>query len=135
MSKRCPYVRPMTRWYMRDPYFIEYMLHEGTAVFVWLFALELLAGLVCLSLGEVAWNAFLGWLSGVPGRLCNGVILLMMLYHGVSWFLILPRTIPPVRLGGRHVPGWVLSAGGLCAMLIASAVLAVGAMLLAKGGV
>lgn len=135
MSKRRPYVRPMARWYMRDPYFIEYMLHEGTAVFVWLFALELLAGLVCLSLGEAAWQVFLGGLGSLPGRLCNGVILLMMLYHGVSWFLILPRTIPPVRLGGLRVPGWVLSAGGFCAMAIASAALAVAAMLLAKGGV
>lgn len=135
MSKRRPYVRPMTRWYMRDPYFIEYMLHEGTAVFVWLFALELLVGLLCLSLGEAAWNAFRSWLACVPGMLCNGAILLMMLYHGVSWFLILPRTIPPVSLGGLRVPGWVLSAAGMCAMLVASAVLAVGAMLLAKGGV
>ncbi|KAF7600287.1 MAG: fumarate reductase subunit C [Candidatus Dactylopiibacterium carminicum] len=134
MSARRPYIRPMARWYLRDPFFIEYMAHEGTAVFVWLFALELLAGLVCLALGEAAWNGFLAWLDWLPAQIANGLVLLMLLYHGITWFLILPRTIPPVRIGHARLPGWVLSAAGMMAMIAASAVLATGAWLLARGG-
>jgi len=31
---RRPYVRPMTGWWRRNPYFMRYMLREGTAVVV-----------------------------------------------------------------------------------------------------
>lgn len=134
MNARRPYIRPMTRWYLRDPFFIEYMAHEGTAVFVWLFAFELLAGLVCLALGEAAWNGFLAWLGWLPAQLANGLVLLMLLYHGITWFLILPRTIPPVRVGHARLPGQVLSGAGMLAMVAASAALAVGAGWLAQGG-
>ncbi|NDV12532.1 fumarate reductase subunit C [Crenobacter caeni] len=134
MSKRRPYVRPMDGWFKRDPFFIEYMAHEGTAVFVWLFALEMLAGLFALAAGEAAWGGFTAFLASVPGLLLNGLILVMLLYHGVSWFLIMPRTLPPVRVGGRKVPGSTISAVGLAAMLVASFAVVGFFCLLANGG-
>ena len=49
MSKRKPYVRPMEGWWKKNPYFVEYMVHESTALFVAAYALTLLVGLVRLS--------------------------------------------------------------------------------------
>ena len=42
------------------PVFVEYMIHEGTALFVAAYAFTLLVGLVRLGQGEAAWN---GWLE------------------------------------------------------------------------
>jgi L-lactate utilization protein LutB len=34
VSKRRPYVRSMDGWWRKNPFFVEYMIHEGTALFV-----------------------------------------------------------------------------------------------------
>ncbi len=34
MSARRPYVRPMTGWWRRDPFFVRYMIREATALMV-----------------------------------------------------------------------------------------------------
>jgi hypothetical protein len=52
------YVRPMAGWWRKNPYFILYMIREGSAIFLAAYALVLLAGLFCLSLGEGAYNVW-----------------------------------------------------------------------------
>ena len=59
MSKRRPYVRPMDGWWKKHPFYIEYMIHEWTAFFVAAYAFTLLAGVICLALGESAWYCWL----------------------------------------------------------------------------
>ena len=48
MSKRRPYVRSMDGWWKKNPYYVEYMVHEGTALFVAAYAITLLVGLIRL---------------------------------------------------------------------------------------
>lgn len=52
MSNRRPYVRSMDGWWKRDPYFIRYMAREVTAIFVALYAIVLLFGVVRLGRGR-----------------------------------------------------------------------------------
>ena len=59
MARR-PYVRAMDGWWKRDPYFMRYMAREATAVFVVIYALVLLAGLLQLSRGEAH---YAGWVA------------------------------------------------------------------------
>ena len=40
-NARRPYKRPMGGWWKKNPYFVEYMVHEGTALFVAAYALLL----------------------------------------------------------------------------------------------
>ena len=54
MNKRRPYVRSMDGWWRKNPFFVEYMIHEGTALFVAAYAAILLTGLVRLAQGEAA---------------------------------------------------------------------------------
>ena len=56
MSARRPYVRSMAGWWRKNPWFIEYMVHEGTALFVAIYAAILLASVVVLGNGEAAWK-------------------------------------------------------------------------------
>ena len=46
------YVRPMTGWWKRNPYHRRYMLREATALFVTLYALNLLEGFNLREMGH-----------------------------------------------------------------------------------
>ncbi|WP_293933101.1 fumarate reductase subunit C [Iodobacter sp.] len=133
MSARKPYIRPMAGWWRRDPFFIEYMVHEGTAFFVLAYALELLAGVLCLVSGEAAWNAYLVFSGSAIMLLINFAILLMMLYHGYTWFKIMPRTLPPVIISGQRLGAAVITATGIVAAVLASGLLLAVVCFLARG--
>lgn len=120
MSKRRPYVRPMAGWWRRNPFFVEYMIHEGTALFVAAYGVVLLAGLVCLAQGEAAWN---GWLAAMRHPLAlvfHLVVLAMVSYHSWTWFRIMPKTMPPLVIGGKRVAPAMITAGGVTATVAAS---------------
>lgn len=123
MSKRRPYVRPMDGWWKKNPYFVEYMVHEGTALFVAAYAFTLLVGLVRLGQGEAAWN---GWLEALKSPLSlafHAVLLVAILYHTYTWFKIMPRTLPPIIVGGKKLAPATITGGGLMAALVASLML------------
>ena len=113
MSKRRPYVRSMDGWWRKNPFFVEYMIHEGTALFVAAYAGVLLTGLYRLSQGEAAWNGWLAALKNPWYIAFHLAALLALTYHTYTWFKIMPRTMPPVVVGGERLPGWVITAGGL----------------------
>ena len=121
MNKRRPYVRPMDGWWRKNPYFVEYMIHEGTALFVAAYAAILLTGLVRLSQGEAAWTAWLHALTNPWYLAFHWAALAAIAYHTYTWFKIMPRTMPPVVVGGTRLAGWVITAGGLAAAAAASA--------------
>ncbi|KMN48912.1 fumarate reductase [Chromobacterium violaceum] len=120
MSKRKPYVRPMEGWWKKNPYFIEYMIHEGTALFVAAYGFVLLFGLWRLSQGEAAWEGFVAALRSPLSMLLHLILLAMIGYHGYTWFKIMPRTLPPLIIGGRRVSAAAITAGGFAATLLAS---------------
>ena len=115
MNKRRPYVRPMDGWWRKNPYFVEYMIHESTALFVAAYAAVLLFGLVRLSQGEAAWNAWLNTLGRSWFILFHLAALVAIGYHTYTWFKIMPRTMPPVVIGGERLPAWAITGTGLAA--------------------
>lgn len=124
IGKRRPYVRPMAGWWRRNPFFVEYMIHEGTAFFVAAYALVLLVELFALAQGEVAWNGWLSALKSPAAIACHLVIFVAMCYHSWTWFKIMPRTLPPIMIGGKRVSAMAITASGLLATAFASLVLA-----------
>ncbi|OHX13255.1 fumarate reductase subunit C [Chromobacterium sphagni] len=123
MNKRRPYVRTMAGWWKKNPYFIEYMAHEGTALFVAAYAFLLLFGLWRLSRGQAAWNGFLAALHSPLSTWLHLILLAMIGYHSYTWFKIMPRTLPPLRLGGKRVSAAAITGGGFAAVALASAAL------------
>ena len=126
MSKRKPYVRPMEGWWKKNHYFVEYMVHESTALFVAAYALTLLVGLVRLSQGEAAWN---GWLDAMKSPLAvvfHLALLVAIAYHAFTWFKLFPLTMPPVVVGGKKVaPDVIVRSGFTAAIVCAVGLLAV----------
>lgn len=122
MSKRRPYIRPMGGWWKKNPFYVEYMIHEGTALFVAAYAITLLVGLVRLGQGEAAWNAWLEALKSPLAIVFHLVLLVAIAYHAFTWFKLFPLTMPPIVINGKKLePNVVVSSGWTAAILAALA--------------
>lgn len=120
---RKPYVRPMEGWWRNNPYFVRYMVRELTALVVAAYAFVLLAGMLCLANGEAAFNAWVAVLRHPVSVALHAIALVAMVYHTWSWFEIMPKTMPPVVIGGRRVAGRTITAAGLAAAVVVTLVL------------
>lgn len=121
MAVRRTYVRPMDGWWRRDPFFIKYMAREVTSVFVVAYAMILLAGVIRLSQGR---GAFEDWLEGLASPVSVGfhvVLFLIFAYHTLSWFQIMPKTMPPVVVAGRRLAARTITTLGVVASILVSA--------------
>jgi fumarate reductase subunit C len=132
MAERRPYRRSMEGWWKRNPYFKRYMAREVTAFFVALYGLLMVAGVVKLAEGPAA---FAGWMelmrSGWSIAL-HVVLLAVFVYHTYSWFEIMPKTMPPVVVGGKRLEGGTITNLGITAAALASVVVLAIAWGLAK---
>jgi succinate dehydrogenase subunit C len=122
MSPR-PYMRSMRGWWRRDPFFMRYMLREATAVAVLVYAVILTLGVVRLAEGENAWNAWLAALRSPWAVLLHLVLFGAMVFHALSWFEIMPKTLPTILIAGRRVSGATITVSGWTATVLASVTL------------
>ncbi len=129
MSARRPYVRPMAGWWRKNPFFIEYMIHEATALFVALYALILLISVMRLADGPTAWNQWVEFLTSPLAVLTHMLVLVAFLYHTWTWFNIMPRTLPPIMVGGKRVAAATITRVGLAC----AAVACIGVLIIAIG--
>ena len=115
-----PFVRPMRGWWRRDPFFMCYMLREATAVAVLVYAIVLTVGVLRLSQGEAAWN---GWLAALctPWSIALHVLMLAAIaVHAWSWFVIMPKTLPMIFVGGRRLADTAITRAGWLAAALTS---------------
>ena len=120
---RKPYVRPMEGWWRKNPFFVRYMARELTALVVAAYAFVLLAGLLCLANGESAYNGWLAALRHPVSVALHAAALAAMAYHTWSWFEIMPKTMPPVVIGGKRVSAGAITKAGLVAAIVVTLVL------------
>ena len=117
---RNTYVRPMRGWWRRNPYFLRYMLREGSALFLTGYALTVLFGLFRLSQGAAAYEAWRAALATPWAITLHGLALLFVAYHSWTCFQVMPKTLPPLPLPARAV-----TAAGVAATLLLSLLLLV----------
>ena len=123
MAKVKTYVRPMRGWWRRNPYFVRYMIREGSSVFLAIYALILLVGLWRLSQGQAAWDAWRAALTSPISLIFHWLALATVGYHAYTWWKVAPKTAPDLRLAGRPLPEMVITGGGWLATLGASALI------------
>lgn len=93
-SKRKPYVRPMPKsWWLKDRFYLLYMLREGTSLLVSVYAVILLVGLLRLSQGEAAFNGWLAALGHPLAILLHLAVLAACLFHAKTWFALAPKAM------------------------------------------
>ena len=123
MSELRTYTRPMGGWWRRNPFYLWYMLREGSSVFVAAYALVLLCGLYRLLQGP---DAFDGWRAGLasPWSIAfHALALLLVLYHAWTWFKVMPKTMPFIRTGGKRVSDAAITICGVSAAAVLSLLL------------
>ena len=120
MAARRTYMRPMTGWWKRDPFFIRYMAREATSIFVYLYAIVLVAGLAALANGRAEFESWLAMLRHPLGVVFQLVCLLVFAYHTWSWFVIMPKTMPPVVIGGKRLAAGAITGAGVAAAVVAT---------------
>ena len=103
MSTRKPYIRPMQGWWLKNPFYIRYMIREATSVFVGIYAFVLLAGLFSLASGEAAYYDWLAAMTKPLAILFHLLALAAALYHAVTWFAVAPKVMPLLVIGKKKV--------------------------------
>jgi fumarate reductase subunit C len=94
MSARRPYHRAVTpRWWLRNPFFVRYMLREASALFVLGYALVWLRGLWALGAGPDEYAAFLAALRAPWAIAWHVAALLLVGYHTVTFLAMTPQTL------------------------------------------
>jgi fumarate reductase subunit C len=109
------YTRPMGAWWTRNPYYLWYMLREASCVFITVYALILLVGLFRLSQGKAPYERWLESLASPFSLLFHALALVLVLYHSWTWFKVMPKTLPFVRIGAWRVPDRAIVVSGVCA--------------------
>lgn len=112
MSAPRTFMRTMDGWWRRGP-FLGYLARELTCLAVGAYGLLLLTGLLRLADGEAAFARWLAVMRSAPLLALQALLLAGLAWHAITWFLILPRTIPPVIVGGRRVPSPAIQVVGV----------------------
>ena len=118
------YVRPYPElWWTKYRPYLLFMLREFTAIFVLLFAMRLLQGLIALSKGEAAWNAWLaGATSSVALAFGSLVALLFVLFHSITWFQA-GALVTPLRFGDVEIPPSMFVLGNMGLVVVVALVI------------
>ena len=117
---RRTYMRPMDGWWRKNPFFVRYMIREGSSVFLAIYALILLLGLLRLTQGEAAYEAWRTVLTSPVSILFHWLALLTVGYHAYTWWKVSPKTAPDIFIAGRPIPELLISGGGWLATIGAS---------------
>ena len=125
MAARNTYVRPMAGWYLRNPRFTTYLLREGTAVFLAIYAVILMWGLAALGGGPESYQGWLDFLASPLSILLHLVILVAACFHTYTWFQVAPKATPPVVVGGKRLPDMFIIGGGLAGFAVVSLIILV----------
>jgi len=120
MAQVRTYVRPMAGWWRRNPYFVRYMIREGSSVFLAVYAFILLVGLFRLTQGQAAWDAWRAALASPVSLVFHWLALLVVSYHAYTWWKVAPKTAPDLRWRNRPLPEPIITGGGLAATIGAS---------------
>ena len=113
--------RVSTYWWLKRRAYVTFMLRELSCVFVAWFVIFFLLLVRAVGRGDLAYQQFLEW-SGNPLVLSvNVVSLLFVVFHAITWFNLAPTAIA-VRIRGRRVPPFWITAAHFLAWAFVSIV-------------
>jgi fumarate reductase subunit C len=115
--------RVSTYWWLWRQAYLKFILRELSSVAVAYFVVLLLLQLHALSLGPEAYVTFQQWLKTPYMIVLNGIALLFVLFHTITWFNLAPRAMV-VRLRGKRVPDVLIAGSNYVAWLAVSVAVA-----------
>lgn len=115
--------RVSTYWWLQRWEYLRFVLREVSSVFVAFFVVTTLVQLYVLSRGPEAYAGFQNWLKNPFVIALNVVSFFFVVFHSITWFNLSARAMV-VRIGGKRVPGTLISSSNYAAWLVVSAVIA-----------
>ena len=115
--------RVSTYWWTRQWKYLKFILRELSSLSVAYFVLLTLLHLRALSRGPASYVAFQEWLKTPLLVALNGIGLLFVLFHTITWFNLAPSAMP-IRVRGKRVSDWLIAGPNYVAWLATSAVIA-----------
>ena len=110
-------------WWLSQWSYTKFMLRELSSVFVAYFIVITLMQVHALGQGGAEYTAFQEFMTHPFVVLLNGVALVFLLFHTITWFHLTPRVIV-LRLGGKPIPDLLMIAPSYVAWLVISGVVA-----------
>jgi fumarate reductase subunit C len=115
--------RVSTYWWLQRWEYLRFVLREISSVFVAIFVVEMLFLISALSRGPEAYASYQDSLKNPLVIALNVVSFLFVLFHSITWFNLSARAMS-IRVGGKKVPGFMISGPNFAAWLFISAVIA-----------
>src|SRR5262249_24896252 len=115
--------RVSTYWWAERWQSLKFILRELSSIAVGYLVAVILWLFWSLSQGPESYAAFQDWVKTPLLILVNIIALLFVLYHTITWFNLAPKAMP-VRVGGKRLPDWMISAPNYVAWIIISLVIA-----------
>lgn len=108
MSIRQPYIRPVKHnWWLKNSFYLKYMIREGSAIVTAIYSLVLLCGLFRLAQGEAPFASWLQAMQSPVAILFHLVALFWVLYHSVTWFDLAPKAAD-IWFKGKKLPDSII---------------------------
>lgn len=98
-------------WASKKPY-VLFIIRELTSIFVAAYAVLLIIQLRALSQGPEAYEGVMAWFESPGSIALHAVILLFVVYHSITWFMLAP-TATVIKIGKKRIPGAIIIAGNL----------------------
>jgi fumarate reductase subunit C len=115
--------RVSTYWWLQRWEYLRFVLREISSVFVAIFVVQMLFQIYALSLGPEAYADFQSLLKNPVVITLNVVSFFFVIFHSITWFNLSARTMS-IRIGGKKVPGYLISGPNFAAWLLISAAIA-----------
>jgi fumarate reductase subunit C len=115
--------RVSTYWWLQRWEYLRFVLREISSVFVAIFVVEMLLQIYALSLGPEAYADFESLLKNPIVIAINVISFLFVVFHSITWFNLSARAMS-IRVGGKKVPGFLISGPNFAAWLVISAAIA-----------
>jgi fumarate reductase subunit C len=115
--------RVSTYWWLQRWEYLRFVLREVSSIFIAYFVVLTLAQIYMLSRGPQAYANFQDFLRNPFVIAWNVISFFFVVFHSVTWFSLSARAMA-VRVGGKRVPGFLISGSNFVAWLVISAVVA-----------
>jgi fumarate reductase subunit C len=121
MTTMRTYVRPVsTWWWLKKRTYFLFVMRELSSFFVAWFVVYLLLFARAVGQGESAYRDFLDAADSPALLVLNGLALVFVVLHTVTWFSVTPQAMSVV-VRGRAVPPPVIIAAQYAGLAIVSA--------------
>ena len=110
-------------WWLEQRAYVAFIGRELTSVFVAYSAVLLVVLVLALDRGEAAYMEVMDWLSRPAVLSAHVLVLLMVLFHAITWINLAPMAIV-AKIGGRRVPASAVLLGHYAAWVVCTAFVA-----------